>query len=231
MAYKETALLHTADFETQLFSLYPVLQRINKESWFKLINQSLIYNAPPRTILQTQPGPYNHFLLLLEGSTRAYQSDDNNREVTFYRNHPGDICPQNLNTLFNSQQSTATVQAETAIHALQISSRAFHQALAESDIFRKYIFSRMSHSLTELTSTIENTVFKNLDSRLCLLLDKLFRLNSCNTLTITHQQLANEMGTTREVISRSLKTLENKGCIKLGRGQLTLVSVENLIAS
>ncbi|MDH5517053.1 MAG: Crp/Fnr family transcriptional regulator [Gammaproteobacteria bacterium] len=230
MAYKATALPHTADFETELFSLYPLLQRIQKDCWFKLINQSLIFNAPPGSMLQTLPGPYNHFLLLLEGRTRVYQVDENNREITFYRNYPGDICPQNLSSLFSSQQSAAYIQSETAIHALQISSRAFHQALAESDIFRHYIFSRMAQGLTELTQTVEQTVFKNLDSRLCLLLDRLFQQSQYKPLMITHQQLANEIGTTREVISRSLKALENNGRIKLGRSLISLTTEAKLIS-
>ncbi|MDH5391832.1 MAG: Crp/Fnr family transcriptional regulator [Gammaproteobacteria bacterium] len=228
MANKETALSYTEDLESHLFSLYPELQKIEPQCWFKLISQSLFFHAPPQAILHTLPGPYNHFLLLIEGSSRVFQSDENKREVTFYRNHPGDICPHNLDTLFNAQQSDAYVQADTAIHALQVSSKAFHLALQESDIFRRFIFSRMSSRFNELTSTLESTVFKNLDSRLCLLLNKLFKQSVNNSLSITHQQLANEIGTTREVVSRSLKTLEKKGYIKMNRGQLIMMSEDKL---
>lgn len=228
MANIDRTLLLNSTVEDRLFSLYPELAKIEKNTWFKLFNQSLLFTAPPHTAMQTRPGPYDHFLLLIEGSTRVYQADESGREVTFYRNYPGDVCPINLNRLFETSDAAPYIQAESVINALQISSRAFHQVLQESDIFRKFIFSRLSYRFIDMTQTFEDSVFNKLDSRLGLILKKLLTHAPKNTLNITHQKLANELGTTREVISRSLKTLENKGFLKITRGQLTMISPEKL---
>lgn len=215
--------------ETRLLSLYPELTRVDKDSWSHLISRSVIFNAPPKTIMQTTPGPYEHLLLLIEGRTRAYQSDDSGHEITLYRNNPGDICCANLQNLFKVQHNCHYIQAETKIYALQISASAFHSAIEESEIFRQFIFSRFANRINQITSDLQDITFKQLDARLCLLLKKLFTKSENNFLNITHQQLANELGTTREVISRSLKLLEKTGCLKITRGQLTMISAEKLI--
>jgi len=212
----------------QLFSLYPELSQIEKSCWLKLLNKSLIFNAPPQTIMQTLPGPYDHLLLLIEGNTRAYKADDSGREVTIYRTFPGDLCSTNLQNLFNTKPACLYIQAEKAIHALQISAQAFNEAISESEIFKQFIFSHVSKSFTEVTHAYGEMVFNKLDTRLCNQLKKLFSKSNGQPLNITHQQLANELGTTREVISRSLKALEKQGCLKITRGQLTMISPEKL---
>ncbi|MCK4710922.1 MAG: Crp/Fnr family transcriptional regulator, partial [Gammaproteobacteria bacterium] len=173
-------------------------------------------------------GPYQHLFLLLEGITRAYQCDDNGRELTFYRNYPGDICPLNIQNLFNGSESDFLVRAETAVHGIQISTRVLQQCMGTSDILRNFIMQRMSHSFNQLTMKLQKSVFNKLDQRLCNLLSELFDHSNQTTLNITHQKLANELGTTREVISRSLKALENQGCLKITRGKSTMVSPEKL---
>ena len=228
MNNEKTVHTHNIQYEENLFSLYPELANIEKSCWFKLINQSQELTLPPQTIMQTIPGPYDHFLLILQGHCRVYQVDESGREVTFYRNYAGDICPDNLYSLFNPEKSNNYIKAETAISALQISARAFHTALQESDVFRRFIFSRLTQSFSAITHSLQNAVFQKLDARLCSLLKDLFTKSEHNTLKITHQRLANELGTTREVISRSLKLLEKQGCLKITRGQLTMVSPEKL---
>lgn len=228
MTDKANSLRISHPLSESLLSLYPELNNIDPAHWLRLINQAQPYSAPPHTMMQTQPGPYDHFFLLMEGSTRVFQTDENGRELTFFRNYPGDICPHNLHKLFHSTPGNGYVQAETAIHGLQISQRVFNQVLLESESFRTFIFRRLSRSFNDLTASLEESVFSKLDIRLCHLLHKLFTRCGQPTLKITHQQLANELGTTREVISRSLKELEQKGCLKITRGYLTLVAPEKL---
>lgn len=216
------------NIEDRVFNLYPELSRLEKTCWFKLINHSLVLSLPPQTIMQTSPGPYDHLLLILEGQSRAYQVDKSGRELTFYRNHPGDVCPINLHGLFNDQKTKIHIKAETAVHALQISAAVFHNALQESDVFQNFIFSRITKSFAAMTISTQESVFHKLDTRLCSILIKLFNQSNNKSIKVTHQRLANELGTTREVISRSLKLLEKKGGLKITRGQLSLLSVTKL---
>ena len=214
--------------QDDLLSLYPAIAEMDHQSRFILMNNSLVTTLPPQTLMQADGGPYQHLFLLLEGVTRAYQCDDNGRELTFYRNYPGDICPLNIQSLFNKSESNYLVRAETVVHGIQISGKVLQQCMTTSDVLRNFIMQHMSNSFNQLAMKLQESVFHKLDQRLCHLLSDMFSHSNETTLKITHQKLANELGTTREVISRSLKALENQGCLKITRGKLTMVSPEKL---
>lgn len=211
-----------------LSSAYPFLSEMDHQSSFKLLNNSLPVSLPPHTFMQTENGPYSHFFLILEGNTRVFQVDENGRELTFYRNFPGDICPINLHQLFNHSSANAVVRAETAVHGVQISSKLFNEIMQNSEVFRTTILSKLTQNFDQLTIQMQRAVFEKLDSRLCKLLQEMFLRSQRQSLKITHQKLANELGTTREVISRSLKALEHKGCLKMTRGELIMVDSSKL---
>ena len=214
--------------QDDLFSLYPFIAEMDHQTRFKLINNSLQLTLPPQTIMDIDRGPYQHLFILLEGVTRAYQNDDNGRELTFYRNYPGDICPLNMQLLFNEANSNYTVRAESVIHGIQISKKTLLQCMETSPALQNFVIKSMSQSFNQLTAKLQNSVFEKLDQRLCNLLTDLFNHGKQSTINITHQKLANELGTTREVISRSLKALEQQGCLEINRGRLTMVSSEKL---
>jgi len=213
---------------SDLNSIYPFLAEMDHQSHFKLMNHSLQISLPPQTFLQTANGPYDHLFLLLEGNTRIFQCDENGRELTFYRNYPGDICNLNVKQLFDNSDPTSMVRAETAIHGIQISKRVFLQTMSSSEVFRDAIMKSLTQRFDQVTDLMQRSVFHKLDKRLCQLLQDLFKHTGQSTLKITHQKLANELGTTREVISRSLKQLEKEGCLKITRGHLTMLSEEKL---
>jgi len=212
-----------------LNTLYPFLAEMDHQSHFKLMNNSLQISLPPQTFLQTSNGPYDHLFLLLEGNTRVFQCDENGRELTFYRNYPGDICNLNIKQLLNNDApANALVRAETAIHGIQISKKVFQQTMGTSDVFRDAILHNLTQRFDQLTDLLQRSVFHKLDKRLCQLLQDMFAHSNQTTLKITHQKLANELGTTREVISRSLKQLEKEGCLTINRGQLTMIDPNKL---
>ena len=216
------------NLQDDIYAIYPFLAEMDPQSSFVLMNNALPVSLPPQTFLQTEKGPYEHFFLLLEGNTRVYQCDENGRELTFYRNFPGDICSMNLHQVFHQQPAQALVRAETAIHGLQISANIFKQTIKTSDIFRDQVFAQLTSGFDQLAKQMQRAVFEKLDSRLCKLLQEMFKRSQQLNIKITHQKLANELGTTREVISRSLKALENKGCLKINRGQLIMVDPSKL---
>lgn len=216
------------NLQDDISTIYPFLAEMDHQSSFTLLNNALPVSLPPQTFLQTQNGPYQHFFLLLEGNTRVYQCDENGRELTFYRNFPGDICSMNLQQIFNAQPAQALVRAETAIHGLQVSARVFKQTMQNSELFRDKVLGHLTTNFDQLAIQMQRAVFEKLDSRLCKLLQEMFTRSQQLNIKITHQKLANELGTTREVISRSLKALENKGCLKINRGQLIMVDPSKL---
>ena len=109
-----------------------------------------------------------------------------------------------------------------------IPAESFHRALSQSEGFRNLILSTLAQRLNGMMQLVERVTFQGLDLRLACLLGQHFRQRNIARLPITHQELAGELGTTREVISRLLKEFERMGCIKLYRGQIELVSPDAL---
>jgi CRP/FNR family transcriptional regulator len=104
----------------------------------------------------------------------------------------------------------------------------FNILMNSSEVFRHHVVTTLTNRLCESMCLIQTTAFDNLNMRLACMLGSLFERNKTNTLKITHQELAHELGTTREVISRILKQFERQDCIKLSRGAIDIASPEGL---
>ena len=97
------------------------------------------------------------------------------------------------------------------------------QAMASYEPFREFILFNLTDRFNDVLALMEETVFESLDTRLICLLARLSRETKNDTLQVTHRELARELGSSREVISRLLKALEKQGCIKLGRGVIQIL--------
>ena len=118
---------------------------------------------------------------------------------------------------------------ETAIKGVNIPSEQFHYALDNSRAYRRYVFNIMAKRLRTLCELVEEVRFRRLDNRVACLLYQLFSKSTEQALEITHQDLAQELGSSREVVSRLLKDIEKKGdCIVLHRGRIELLSLDKL---
>jgi CRP/FNR family transcriptional regulator len=213
----------------RLSSAYPLLGDIDHPDWQRIIEQAHALHAPARTLLLSQESHCESFVLLLDGTVRIYQLAEDGREITLYRIMPGDICVMSLASLIHSRPFKAFAQTENDIDALAMSQADFQQAMAISAVFRDWVLGSLTNSFCGMLDTFHGAVFDRLDMRLACLLGQLFERAGSDLLQVTHQQLAQELGTTREVISRSLKTFERQGCIALSRGCIRLVSPQRLM--
>jgi len=168
------------------------------------------------------------FILYVHGSTRVYERTDNGREIALYRTWSGEVCLLTLINLLTNMTYTAEAVAEDELHIISIPLDSFRKALAGSEGFRNFIFSTLAQRLNDLTHLVGRVAFQRLDLRLAHLLSQLFRERKTTYLAMTHQKLAHELGTTREVASRLLKELEKLGHIRLHRGNIELLSSQDL---
>jgi CRP/FNR family transcriptional regulator len=127
-----------------------------------------------------------------------------------------------------SEAYSAGAMAESEIELALIPHLQFKDALAGSENFRSFVLTTLSRRLGQMMSLVEQVAFRQLDLRLAWLLGHLFGQGSSPRLRITHQELAMELGTSREVISRMLKEFERMGCIILRRGEIELLSSDTL---
>lgn len=205
---------------SELFDIYPDLAVDARPQWLGILAKARKIELPADATLLSAGDKCTDLMLLLEGNLRIYQLAEDGREMTLYRINPGDICLMSLSSLIHNQPFKANAKSETGISALLISAAEFHRAMGVSPAFRQRILSSFVNSFNKMMNTFYDTAFETLDMRLACLLGRLFERAGSDTLDITHQELALELGTSREVISRLLKKLERRQCVVLSRGQI-----------
>jgi CRP/FNR family transcriptional regulator len=160
------------------------------------------------------------FLILLSGEVRVQLTSANGREVTLYRIGPGGSCILTTSCLLSNEHYPAEAIAESDVEALAIPVASFQSALESSQWFRRFVFDGFSSRLTSVIQKIEQIAFTGIDVRLA---GVLLELDRKQVEKITHQDIAVELGTAREVVSRHLKRFESEGWVRLGRGQVSIV--------
>ncbi|AVW90526.1 Crp/Fnr family transcriptional regulator [Celeribacter baekdonensis] len=188
----------------------------------RLVAQSQIVHLPLGTVLFGPGKSPENLLLLLEGTVRVQQTTEGGREIVLYRVHAGESCVLTTACLLAYEDYSAEGIAETEVEAVAIPRRVFDDLVANSQSFRTFVFSAYSRRITDLFHVIEEIAFQKVDIRLA---QKLLELSKgAGSLKATHAQLAAELGTAREVISRQLQEFQRRGWVETARGEVTLVN-------
>lgn len=212
----------------QLNNTYPELARIHDPLWHDAIEHAKLMQVETDTTLFSGSATCNNFMFILEGTIRIYQTAEDGREITLYRVEAGDLCILSLNSLLKKKSFNAIAVTETPVKALALSSDSFKNMMNSAATFRDYVINILTERLCETIYMVQDTAFNHLNMRLACMLGSLFERNKSPVLHITHQSIALELGTTREVISRILKEFERQNCVKLSRGKIELASAEGL---
>lgn len=165
------------------------------------------------------------FVILLDGNVRVQLTSAGGREVTLYRIVPGGSCLLTTSCLFSHDQYPAEALTETPIRALALPRAVFEELLEHSKEFRDYVFAGFAQRLVDVIGRIEAVALTPIEGRLAA---AILRLRGSEQPNITHQALAVELGTAREVVSRHLKRMEANGWLQLGRGRITVTDREAL---
>lgn len=214
-----------------LCELYPELNNETSPEWFAILKRTQVSDAPANNVLATAGSQCTGFMLLLDGTVRIYQDSGDGREMTLYRIQHGDICLMSLNSLLHHKPFRANAVSETNVKMLMISEKDFHAAMGVSESFRTIMLTSLVDTVCTMVQSCYDTAFEPLDMRLACILGRLFERSGSDTLNVTHQDLSQELGTSREVISRLLKKLEQQECIVLKRGQILLGDKNNMPGS
>jgi CRP/FNR family transcriptional regulator len=166
--------------------------------------------------------PGQSFLMLTTGSIRVTRPS-NEREILLYRVRPGECCILTISGILGGIQYPARAIAENNISGVALPTALFKQMVEQSPLFSAFIFYSLAARLSELLELVEAVTFMSLEKRLAGLL-----LTKDPVIQATHSQLADELGSVREVISRILKDFEGKGMVQLERGQVRILDKEAL---
>ena len=164
--------------------------------------------------------------IVVSGRIRVQKTGANGREIALYRVGPGETCVITTACLMRDAVYDAEAVAETDVTAKVLPKAVFRELLATSESFRDFVFRSFSARLAHLLARIEEVAFERIDRRLAQRL--LDAAGEDGALAATHRELALELGTAREVVSRKLKDFERNGWIELYRGGLRLVHPEAL---
>jgi CRP/FNR family transcriptional regulator len=160
------------------------------------------------------------YVLVISGSVRVQKIDPQGREIVLYRVEEGQSCMLTTICLMGSQKYPAEGIAETDVELALLPPDDFEKALAASSGFRRFVMDSIGQRICDLMRLVEDVAFGRMDARLARLLLK--RTPQQGDLDCTHQDLAFELGTAREVVSRLLKDFEQREWVRLGRGKIRL---------
>jgi CRP/FNR family transcriptional regulator len=164
--------------------------------------------------------------IVLEGSVRVYKVGESGREITLYRIEEAESCVLTASCILSRTSFPALAVAETDVEAVLIPAYVLRQWVERYEPWRDYVFGMMSQRLASVIATVEEVAFRRMDARIAEFLAGLGENGA--TIQITHQEIASELGTAREVVSRILKDLERGDMIRLSRGAVSLVDVAGL---
>jgi CRP/FNR family transcriptional regulator, anaerobic regulatory protein len=169
----------------------------------------------------------DNYVFLLAGRIRVQMVAENGREIVLYRIGPGETCVLTTACLLSGDAYPAEARSETELEALVLPREGFRALLDRSPAFRDFVFRAYGERIASLIALIQEVVFRRLDARLARWL--LHRDEADGPrLPVTHQQIAVEVGSAREVVSRQLKEFERRGWLRLGRGVIEIASPDGL---
>jgi CRP/FNR family transcriptional regulator, anaerobic regulatory protein len=170
--------------------------------------------------------PCESYLLLLSGSVRVQVLGEGGREAVLYRVLPGQSCVLTTCCVLAGDPYPAEGFAETPVWALAIGKGAFDRAMESAPAFRRFVFANLGNRIAEVIARMEEVAFRPVERRLAAWL--LTRVGGARALTVTHREIAVELGTAREVVSRHLKRFESAGLVHLGRSSLEVRDPQGL---
>lgn len=199
---------------------FPALMQLESNARELLLKSARIVEAPTGTIGYREGGACGAYVMRLAGQSRVYKMSASGREILLYRVAAGETCVITTTCLLGNSNYPASTIVEEPIRDVIIPSNAFNQLMIDSKVFRTFVMTNYGALISDLIVLLDEVAFHSLDARLAkLLLDA-----NSDTIGRTHQLMADELGTAREVVSRQLKRFEQKGWVKLGRGHVEIVN-------
>lgn len=197
----------------------PPLDRLPAAVADRLAREAMPIEAAAGTRLFRPGDACAGYLLLLRGVVRVQLVTAGGHEIVLYRVAPGESCVLTTACLLAHEAYAAEGIAETTVGGLGLPPPAFDALLAEEAAFRRFVFASFTRRLTDLMALLNEVAFRRIDARLA---DWLLGRRGGTEIAATHETIAVELGTAREVVSRRLKAFERQGLVALGRGRVAL---------
>ena len=207
----------------EIAQLFPALTQLPATLAAEVERQALPMNAPAGTVLFDTGVACQALPLVLDGRIRVSKRAENGREIRLYGVNPGELCIVTVSCLLGANAYPATGIAESAVSALAIPRALFMRLMAEHPPFRDAVFALFADRLTGLMALVEEVAFRKLDQRLAAWL-----VARGPVILASHQVIAQELGSVREIVSRLLKQFEDQNYVRLGRERIDVLDLLGL---
>jgi CRP/FNR family transcriptional regulator len=201
--------------QAQVLHLYPLLDGLPKPDLDRLFADAVYMKVPAGALMFDEAQPCMGFPLLISGSARVIKSSPSGRDLHLYQVLPGETCILTSSCLLANAPYQARGVVQEALELVVLPPGSFKQLFSQLEQFRDQVFNRFSERLTELMNLVTAVAFQKLDQRLAG-----FLVGKPTPVAMTHQAVADELGSFRELVSRLLKDFEHKGWLRLERGQI-----------
>ena len=218
-----TAALDKDAIRSTLLEHFPVFRQLDGARLGRLLAESQLLQVAAGAIIFDASQPCRGFPLLLQGAVRVAKFAPNGREILLYRVDPGQGCILSGGCLLGHSDYSARGVAEQDVTLLALPPALFHELMLEFEPFRRFVFAMYGDRLSEVMELVEEVAFRRLDARLAQLL-----IHRGPVVQTTHQKLADELGSVREIVSRLLRSFEERGWVKLERERVTVLDPKAL---
>jgi CRP/FNR family transcriptional regulator len=204
----------------------PILQRADPQLVREFQQAAFMTKIPAGNDVFLENDQVEAIALLISGMVRVYKIGETGREITLYRFGNGESCILTANAILSQKTFPAIAVVEKDAEAVMIPADIFRQWVAKYDLWREFVFELLSQRLSSVMAIVDEIAFRRMDERLASLL--LTRSRVQNPLRITHQEIAAELGSSREVISRLLEDFSERGLVRVGRGEVEVLDKDGL---
>lgn len=200
-----------------------------KEDERNLLESSLIFTKHPKgTVLHRGSQDCLGLIIVKSGQLRAFIVSEEGKELTVYRLFEYDICLFSAACLFNNIEFDIYVEASAESEVYLIPSPVFNRLFNENIHVLKFTNNLLSSRFTEVMWIVEQAIFMSFDKRLALFLLEQMNIQNSNVLTLTHEEIAKNLASAREVVTRMLKYFQRENILKISRGKIEIMNVKKL---
>ncbi len=210
----------------QLVELFPFLAAATPDFQRIFFDAAIPAHIPAGHTIAETGSECSQLALVVSGSVRVYKLAAKGREITLYRIKEGDSCVLTASCLMSATPFPAIAESETELDAIIIPAESAKIWMTQHQPWGNFVFGLISRRLAEVITVLENVTFQRMDVRIATYLVEMASNDS--RLNITHHEIAADLGTSREVVSRSLKDFDKHGWISMGRGELTIEDMPQL---
>ncbi len=212
------------DWKKRAVEVFPHLAEMPDQERANVLDIISMGLYPAGTVMIEQGRRCRGAALVLSGVIRVYKLSEEGREITLYRVGAGETCILAVSCLLGAVDYPVIAEVEDDAEVLMLPIDALRTLMNKSEPWQRFVFSSMASAMMEVLTVLDAVAFRSMDARMAS------RLLQCplNRIEMTHEELAADMGTAREVVSRLLKELENRRIVELRRGKVIILDREAL---